>query len=106
MPNGSPDLWTLLIVLTISISSGVVSILNKIAQGRAYSLVWVASEFLAAILCGYLAFDVYPQIAPSLPSWVTMPMFVATCAHTGGKLLQIAGDVLTNYSDKFTGGRK
>ena len=105
MPSSSPDFWTLVLVLVVSAVSGVIGILNKIYQGRAYSIVWVASEFLAAILCGYLAYDTYPNIAQSLPSWVEMPMFVAACAHTGGRLLQFAGDALTAWGEIKSGGK-
>lgn len=106
MPHNSPDFWTVVLVITVSIVSGVISILNRIAQGKAFSIVWVTSEFLAAILCGYLAFDAYPSAQAILPDWVSLPMFIAACSHTGGRLLQILGDIVTANAEKFGGGKR
>lgn len=103
MPNNNPDILTLITMLLVSIASGVVSILNKIAQGRAYDVVWVTSEFIAAILCGYLAYDTYAKIASDLPAWMGLPMFVSASAFVGGKLLRTLGDFVSTNLERFSG---
>lgn len=103
MPKNNPDIYTLITVALISVASGVVGILNKVAHGHACSIAWVVSEFIAAVLCGYLAFDTYPAIVHMLPTWVGLPMFVAVCAYTGGKLLQTSGDLITSVANKQGG---
>lgn len=94
MTPASPDLWTVVTVLVVSAVSGAVSITRRIAAGTAVTLVWVMSEFMAAILCGWLAFDSYHVAKDFLPDWVTMQVFVAVAAHTGGRLLQSAEAIL------------
>lgn len=105
MPINNPDMFTLIVMFLVSFASGVVGILNKIAQGRAYSITWVTGEFIAALLCGYLAYDTYPRLVDVLPEWIGVSIFVATCSYTGGKMLQIAGNTLSRYVEKW-GGHK
>lgn len=93
-PPNNIDAFTLISVLIISAVSGSISILRRIAEGQAVSIVWFLAEFLAAILCGYLAYDTYPAARAYIPDWITMPVFVAVSAHTGGRLLQIAEQTL------------
>ncbi len=97
-----PDLWTLLTMLFLSAISGVVSITQRIANGQAASVVWIISEFLAAILAGYLAAETYPFVQHLLPDFVRMSSFVSVCAYSGGRMMQMAERVL--YS-KLPGGR-
>lgn len=103
MPNNNYDTLTLLLVLLISVASGVVGILNKITHGRPYKVAWVASEFIAAILCGFLAYDSYPLLTPHLPSWVGMPLFITVCSYTGGKMLRISEAILTEVVTRGKG---
>lgn len=96
MPNKfPPDLLTLLIMLSLSAISGVISITQRIARGFPATIVWVVSEFLAAILAGYLAAGVYGHIQASLPSYITMSVFVSACAYSGGRLMHAAENYLT-----------
>ncbi len=88
MNRPDPDTLTLLMVVVISALSGVISITQRIVRGTPASAVWFISEFLAAILCGWLAYDAYEVAQLFLPAWVTMPVFVAVSAHTGGRILQ------------------
>lgn len=83
--NNNHDYWSLLGALIISIVSGVISITQRIILGQRATLIWVTSEFLAAILCGYLMYDIYPKIAADLPKWATLPVLVALAAHVGGR---------------------
>lgn len=84
------DLWSLLGALIISTVSGAISITQRIVLGQRATFIWVVSEFLAAILCGYLMFDLYPKIQESLPQWATLPVLVALAAHIGGRSFQMA----------------
>ena len=103
MPNRiPPDLWSLLTMLFLSAVSGVVSITQRVANGQTASVVWVVSEFLAAILTGYLASETYPHVVEYLPSFVTMSVLVSVCAYSGGRMMQLAEQML--YS-KLPGGR-
>ena len=83
--NINHDYWSLLGALIISIVSGVISITQRIILGQRATLIWVTSEFLAAILCGYLMYDIYPKIATDLPKWATLPVLVALAAHVGSR---------------------
>ena len=83
--NTNHDYWSLLGALIISIVSGVISITQRIILGQRATLIWVTSEFLTAILCGYLMYDIYPKIAADLPKWATLPVLVALAAHVGGR---------------------
>ncbi len=97
-----PDLFTLLMMLALSAVSGIVSITNRVASGHAWSIAWVISEFLAAILTGYLASEAYPYLKGYLPEFVRMSAFVSICAYSGGRMMQVAEQML--YS-KLPGGR-
>jgi len=84
----SPE-WTDLIgAVVISVISGAVSITQRIARGQPPSFIWVCSEFLTAILCGYLMYSAYPTLEPYLPEWSTPAIAVAFVAHSGGRVIQ------------------
>ena len=87
--NNHYDYWSLLGALIISTVSGVISIAQRIVLGQRATLIWIISEFLAAILCGYLMYDIYPKIAADLPKWATLPVLVALAAHVGGRSFQM-----------------
>ncbi len=87
--NNHYDYWSLLGALIISTVSGVISIAQRILLGQRATLIWVTSEFLAAILCGYLMYDIHPKIAADLPKWATLPVLVALAAHVGGRSFQM-----------------
>lgn len=97
MPQNSPEVLTFVTALAISVVSGSISILNRIVKGHNGGALWVISEFLAAILCGYLAWDAYPQVRPYLPDWVSLPIFIAASAHTSGRLIQTISNLLTDF---------
>lgn len=104
MPNRiPPDLFTLLMMLALSAVSGIVSITQRVANGHAWSIAWVVSEFLAAILAGYLASEAYPYLKDYLPEFVRMSSFVSICAYSGGRMMQVAEQLL--YS-KLPGGTR
>lgn len=86
--QNQPDVFNLLAALIISMVSGFISISRRILNGHPSSLLWVVSEFLTAILCGYLMFQVYPTIESSLPEWFTLPVAIALAAHIGGRVFQ------------------
>lgn len=86
--RNNPDLLAMLAALLISTISGFISIAQRIVRGHKASLLWVVSEFAAAILCGYLMFDTYPLLKPQLPEWLTLPVMVALAAHIGGRSFQ------------------
>lgn len=82
------ELAGLISALVISIVSGVISITQRILRGYPASILWVLSEFMAAMLCGYLVWDIYPIIGGTLPDWLSMPILVALAAHIGGRGFQ------------------
>lgn len=89
-----PEIFTAALVFVVSVVSATVSVTRRIVNGTPVSILWLISEYSAAILCGWIAFDAYESMEPYLPEWVTMFMFVAVAAHTGGKLLQISEQIL------------
>lgn len=89
-----PDFWDFLGAIIVSTLSGIVSISRRIAAGQQASLIWVVSEFLSAILCGYLMYSAYPYIADTVPKWFTMPIAIAVAAHIGGRFFQ---EIETNF---------
>lgn len=101
-PPQPPDLWGLIIALVIAAASGTVSIAHRILKGQRASCLWLFTEYLTAILCGYLAYQAYPILAPSLPPWATMPIVVAAAAHSGGRFFQKLEEVLINYKPPFS----
>ena len=98
--NQIPDIFALLIALLVSLVSGTISITRRILRGTPVNLLWLASEYMAAILCGWIAFDAYDSVSPFMPDWVTVFMFVAVASHTGGKVLQISEQVVQSKMDK------
>ena len=83
-----PDFLEFLAAIIISSVSAFISISRRLLNGHAFSALWVISEFLTAILCGYLMYDSYPTINAMLPEWITLPVAVAISAHSGGRIFQ------------------
>ncbi|GEK52316.1 hypothetical protein [Vreelandella venusta] len=88
MPPPSPEWTSLLGAILISVISGIISITQRVARGHAPSFVWVCSEFLTAILCGYLMYNSYSSIEAYMPDWMTKGIAVAFVAHSGGRIIQ------------------
>lgn len=102
----APDLTSLLVALAISVISATISISQRIIRGHRSSLLWVISEYMSAILCGWLAYDAYPAIQGSLPDWLTRPLLVAAVAHSGGRTFQgIEGVLVKKYGIPLTDRR-
>lgn len=99
LPPLSPEWTSLLGAILISVISGAVSITQRVARGHAPSFVWVCSEFLTAILCGYLMYNSYPEIQAYMPGWMTQGIAVAFVAHSGGRVIQ-------EIERRFLGNRK
>lgn len=95
-PENTPDYWSLAGALIISTISGVISITQRIVLGQRATLIWAISEFLAAILCGYLVYDAYPALQEDLPKWATLPVLVALAAHVGGRSFQMIEKALAH----------
>ena len=100
MPFGNqPGFYDLLGALIVSVFSGIISISRRVANGHKASLLWVISEFMTAILCGYLMYSAYPHIHEFAPNWFTLPIAVAFAAHTGGKVFQeVENELVRRYS--------
>ena len=94
--ENTPDYWSLAGALIISTISGVISITQRIVLGQRATLIWAISEFLAAILCGYLVYDAYPAVQEDLPKWATLPVLVALAAHVGGRSFQMIEKALAH----------
>jgi hypothetical protein len=94
-----PDSWGVITAFVITTISAFISISRRILSGHQGSWLWVISEYLTAILCGYLAYNAYPQFAPSLPEWLTLPAVLALAAHSGGRFFQeLEKAILSNYA--------
>lgn len=87
-PMSAQDIAGILTAIAISIISGTISITSRIVAGYSSSVLWILSEFLTAILCGYLMYNAYPYLSPSLPDFITLPVAVAFVAHSGGRIFQ------------------
>lgn len=83
-----PELWDMIGAVIVSVISGFISIARRVLGGERASVLWVISEFLTAILCGYLMFTAYPFIQAVAPQWFTLPIAVALAAHVGGRVFQ------------------
>lgn len=91
MPNTSwttPEILSVLGAIGISIVSGTISIGRRILKGQEPSFLWIFTEYLTAILCGYLVFHAYPGFHHLTPEWTTRIMLVALAAHSGGRVIQ------------------
>lgn len=100
--NSHPDFWGILGALVISAISGFISISRRILFGHVASILWILSEILTAILCGYLTFHTYPYIEASLPEWASWPVCVAFAAHVGGRIFQESEKVFLEKVERFT----
>lgn len=97
-----PDFTGLIGAIVISLVSSFISITQRVLRGYPASMLWVFSEFMAAILCGYLVWDLYPYVASSLPHWLSMPILVAFAAHMGGRSFQaLEGVIYKRWGVKF-----
>ena len=96
-PQQVPDLWGMFIALAISLLSGAVSIGRRILGGHQSTVLWVITEFLTAILCGYLMYNAYPVVSAYMPKWVTLPVAVAVAAHSGGRVFQEVEQILLEH---------
>lgn len=94
--DNQQDYWSLIGALIISTVSGVVSITQRVVLGHRVTVIWVFSEFLTAILCGYLMYVTYPFIQAELPKWATLPVLIALAAHMGGRSFQAVERALYN----------
>lgn len=104
MPYSTPpDGIDLIVTFILSVISGTVSIARRILQGQPTSWLWVVSEFLIAILCGYLMYDAYGTLEPWLPKWVTLPVAVAVAAHSGGRIFQESEETLIKFVERLLG---
>lgn len=82
------DFWGLIVAIGISCVSGFISISRRVLGGAPHTALWIITEFVTAIFCGYLMYEAYPALAPWLPGWCTLPIAVAFTAHSGGRLFQ------------------
>lgn len=98
-----PDIWGVIGALIISTISAIISIARRILDGHPANWLWIISEYLTAILCGYLMYYTFPIIEDSLPEWVTLPVAVAIAAHTGGRVFQLAERAIINRYVKLFG---
>jgi hypothetical protein len=97
--GNQPGFYDLLGALIVSVFSGIISISRRVVNGHEASLMWVISEFMTAILCGYLMYSAYPHILEFAPNWFTLPIAVAFAAHTGGKVFQeVENELVRRYT--------
>lgn len=97
-----PDFAGLIAALVISLVSSFISITQRILRGYPASILWVFSEFMAAMLCGYLVWDIWPYIDKSTPDWLSLPILVAFAAHMGGRCFQaFEGVINKKWGVKF-----
>ena len=98
-----PPLWDIVVTLVLSLISATVSVTRRIIGGTTPSCLWIVSEFLTALLCGYIMFEAFPDIALYLPDFVTLPIAVALAAHSGGRIFQESEETLILLVERFLG---
>lgn len=98
----TPEIWEFITAIVISVVSGAISISRRVIRGRAWTWLFVFSEFLTAILCGYLMYNAYPTVSSYLPAWCTLPVSVAFVAHSGGRIFQEIESVILRHYGIFT----
>lgn len=84
----NPEWYGAVGALVVSAISAAISILQRILAGYPASAIWVFSEALAAILAGYLMWDIYPHIQDQLPAWASQHLLIAFAAHLGGRVFK------------------
>lgn len=91
-PDNQPNqqYWDLFGVLIISAMSGFISVGRRLLRKTDPSVMWIISEFTACLLTGYLASGAYSECKDMLPRGITLPIFVAICAHFGGRFFQFS----------------
>jgi hypothetical protein len=97
-----PELWELITAILISIVSGAIAISQRVLKGHKWTKLFIFSEFLTAILCGYLMYTAYPTIHPYLPNWCTLPVSVAFVAHSGGRIFQELESIILRHYGVFS----
>ena len=92
-----PKVIEIVTVTLVAAITAITSILRKITNGHAASIVWVITQFFTAILAGYFMYEAYPTISQMSywPNWLTMPIAVAIAAHSGGRVFQEIEDAIT-----------
>ena len=98
-----PDWWSFTAAAIIAVMSGFISIAQRIVRGTRASVLWITSEYTAAFLSAWIAYDAYPILAAVvLPEWVTMLMVVAAAAHFGGRTFQAVENLMyQKYGVRF-----
>lgn len=104
--TSSPDLWGILSALLIILGSATLSVINQIRRGIQIGTLWLLSEYLSAMLFGYLTYQAFPYAAPYLPEWLTWPVAVAFMAHSGGRIFQELEIVWLNKAANFLNRKK
>jgi hypothetical protein len=100
----APDLWDLVVTFILSTISGAISIGRRIISGVNSTWLWIVTEYLSAILCGFLMYGAFPVISPYLPSGITLTVAVAFAAHSGGRIFQESEEVLIKYVERIIKG--
>jgi hypothetical protein len=96
-----PNLSDLLMILALSAVSAIVAIGKRIASGKRPSIIWLCTEFLTAILCGYLMYTAYPALSGYMPEWITPPIAIAIAAHSGGRIIQAVEGSVVSYLERI-----
>lgn len=91
----TPRDWVTIIgVLIIALMSGFISIAQRIARGHKVSFLWIVSEIIAAVLCGWIAHDAFTHYKAYIPKWLSPVMVISLSAFMGGRIFQAAEAIL------------
>ena len=90
-----PNIWGIVGAIVISLASGFISVANSLAGGQKFSVLWASAQLLAAVLTGWLVWDMWPAVEADVPSFLTQPIATAVASHYGGKLFSLMEKVLT-----------
>lgn len=99
--NSFSEVVNVVVTLVISLISCFISISRRILKGHAVSFLWVISEFMSAILCGYIVYYSYPALDPYLPDYITPIIAITVAAHCGGRVFQEIEDVVIQRYKKM-----
>ena len=96
-----PAVIDFFMVLTLSSIGGLIAIGRRIQRGHHATFIWLLTEYLTAILSGYLMYTAFPYLSGWLPDWITSPIAIAFAAHSGGRVIQACEGAMVGYLERI-----
>ena len=84
-----PDAWATVIALVIVSVSVFVSLARKLERKvKKPTLYWLATEIGISLITALIAYEIYPNLMPLLPPWMTRNVFLALAIWMGARFIQ------------------